>query len=62
MSILCGNELVNIAAAANMAGILVTLYGTERAGWISILVMVPLLLLFGEVTSQDHRSLQSGAG
>lgn len=50
MSILCGNELVNIAAAANMAGILVTLYGTERAGWISILVMVPLLLLFGEVT------------
>ncbi len=50
MSILCGNELVNIAAAANMAGILVTLYGPERAGLISILVMVPLLLLFGEVT------------
>jgi putative hemolysin len=50
ISILCGNELVNIAAAANMTGILVTLYGVERAGWISILVMVPLLLLFGEVT------------
>jgi CBS domain containing-hemolysin-like protein len=50
ISILCGNELVNVAAAANMTGILVSLYGTERAGWISILVMVPLLLLFGEVT------------
>ncbi|MGB5440632.1 MAG: hemolysin family protein [Gammaproteobacteria bacterium] len=50
ISILCGNELVNIAAAANMTGILVTLYSVERAGWISVLVMVPLLLLFGEVT------------
>jgi CBS domain containing-hemolysin-like protein len=50
ISILCGNELVNIAAAANMTGILVSVYGPERAGWISILVMVPLLLLFGEVT------------
>jgi putative hemolysin len=50
ISILCGNELVNIAAAANMTGMLVALYGVERAGWISILVMVPLLLLFGEVT------------
>jgi len=50
ISILCGNELVNIAATANMAGILVALYGSEQAGWITILVMFPLLLLFGEVT------------
>jgi CBS domain containing-hemolysin-like protein len=50
ISILSGNELVNIAAAANMTGILVTLYGEDRAGWINLLVMVPLLLLFGEVT------------
>jgi putative hemolysin len=50
VSILCGNELINIAATANMTGILVTLYGNERAGLISILVMVPLLLLFGEIT------------
>ena len=50
ISILTGNELVNIAAAANMTAILVTLYGPERAGWINLLVMVPLLLLFGEVT------------
>jgi CBS domain containing-hemolysin-like protein len=50
ISILCGNELVNIAAAANMTAILVSLYGVERAGIVSVLVMVPLLLLFGEVT------------
>ena len=50
VSILCGNELINIAATANMTGILFVLYGGERAGLISILVMVPLLLLFGEIT------------
>ncbi len=50
ISILCGNELVNIAAAANMTSILVVLYGVDRAGLIGVLVMVPLLLLFGEVT------------
>lgn len=50
ISILSGNELVNIAASANMTGILVSLYGVERAGWITLLVMVPLILLFGEVT------------
>jgi CBS domain containing-hemolysin-like protein len=50
ISILCGNELVNIAATINMAGILLALYGPEKAGWINIVVMFPLLLLFGEVT------------
>ncbi len=50
ISILCGNELVNIASSANMAGILFTLFGAEDTGWINILVMVPLLLLVGEVT------------
>lgn len=50
ISILCGNELVNIAATANLAGILVILYGPDRAGWINVLVMFPLLLLLGEVT------------
>ena len=49
ISILCGNELVNIASAVNMTGILLMLFG-EDAGWINILVMVPLLLLVGEVT------------
>ena len=50
ISILCGNEIINVAAVANMTGILVTLYGVEVGGIINILVMVPLLLLFGEVT------------
>lgn len=50
ISILCGNEIINIAATANLTGILVTLYGPEQGGLMNILVMVPLLLLFGEVT------------
>ncbi|PID43568.1 MAG: hypothetical protein CSB48_05775 [Proteobacteria bacterium] len=50
ISILCGNELVNIAAAANMTGLLLALYDESKAGWITIFVMVPLILLFGEVT------------
>ncbi len=50
ISILTGNELINIAATVNATSILVTLYGGERAGWISIIVMVPLVLLFGEMT------------
>lgn len=49
ISILCGNELVNIASAVNMTAILLILFGGD-AGWINILVMVPLLLLVGEVT------------
>ena len=50
ISILCGNELVNIASAVNMTGILLLLYGEQDVGWINILIMVPLLLLIGEVT------------
>lgn len=51
ISLLCGNELVNIAAAANMAGILTILYADpEKVFWVNILVMVPLLLLVGEIT------------
>ena len=50
ISILTGNELINIAATVNATSILVTLYGGERAGWISIIVMVPLVLFFGVMT------------
>ncbi|MDH3420416.1 MAG: hemolysin family protein [Gammaproteobacteria bacterium] len=50
ISILCGNEIVNVAAAANLTGILVRLYGVEQAALISTVLMVPLLLLFGEAT------------
>ena len=50
ISILCGNEMINIAATINLTSILVTLYGSEKAGAISIAVMLPLILLCGEVT------------
>ena len=50
ISILCGNELVNIASAVNMTGILLLVFGGQDVGWINILIMVPLLLLIGEVT------------
>jgi len=51
VSILCGNELVNIAATVNLAGILLILYGNpDTAGWINIIIMFPLLLMFGEIT------------
>lgn len=50
VSILCGNELVNIAAAANMTAILVELAGVNTGVWLATAVMIPLILLFGEVT------------
>lgn len=50
ISVLCGNELINVAAAANMAAILIALYGDARAELMNVCVMVPLLLLLGEVT------------
>ncbi|MGB5454536.1 MAG: hemolysin family protein [Gammaproteobacteria bacterium] len=50
ISILCGNELVNIASAVNMTGILLLLFAEQEVGWINIAIMVPLLLLIGEVT------------
>ena len=50
VSILCGNELVNIAAAANMTAILVELAGVETGALLATALMIPLILLFGEVT------------
>lgn len=50
ISILCGNELVNIASAVNMTGILLLVFSGKDVGWINIAIMVPLLLLIGEVT------------
>ena len=50
ISILCGNELVNIASAVNMTAILLIIFAGQDVGWINILIMVPLLLLIGEVT------------
>jgi CBS domain containing-hemolysin-like protein len=50
ISILCGNELINVAATANMAAILLALYPPDVVIVVNLLIMVPLLLLFGEVT------------
>jgi Mg2+/Co2+ transporter CorB len=50
ISILCGNMFINVAATANLTGILILLYGSGQAAWLSTVVMVPLLLLFGEAT------------
>jgi len=50
ISILCGNEIINVAAAVNMTAILIHLYSDEKVVLLNILIMVPLLLLFGEVT------------
>jgi hypothetical protein len=50
ISILCGNQIVNIAATANLTSVLISLYGIEQAAWISTVLMVPPLLLFGAAT------------
>jgi putative hemolysin len=50
ISLLCGNELVNIASSANMAAIFLRFFTEDETTWINIVVMVPLLLLCGEVT------------
>jgi len=50
ISILCGNESVNIASSANMAAILLLFFSEEETRWINLFVMVPVLLLVGEVT------------
>lgn len=51
VSILTGNELINIAATINLAGILLVLLGSpEAAALANALIMIPLLLILGEIT------------
>ena len=49
VTILIGNELVNVSATVLAAVIIVRLFGADLS-WINVFVMVPVLLLFGEVT------------
>lgn len=49
VTILIGNEMVNVAASAISAAAVIGLLGADQK-WINIFVMVPLLLLFGEIT------------
>lgn len=48
ISILIGNETVNITASALATSVALTLYG-KNGKWLAILVMTPLLLLLGEI-------------
>ncbi len=49
ITILIGNELVNVTASVISAAIIIRLLGAENK-WINICVMVPILLLVGEIT------------
>jgi putative hemolysin len=48
-TILIGNEFVNVSASVLSATIIMDLFGAGNS-WLNILIMVPLLLLFGEIT------------
>jgi len=48
ISILVGNECINISASALAASLFISFFGFQGK-WIAIAVMTPLILLFGEV-------------
>ena len=50
VTILIGNELVNVSASVLSASIIITLMGNEDKWWVNIFIMLPLLLLLGEIT------------
>jgi len=49
ITILIGNELVNVTASVISAAVLIKVFGAENK-WLNVFIMVPLLLLFGEIT------------
>ena len=49
VTILIGNELVNVAASVISAAIIIQLLGNEYK-WVNMVIMVPVLLLVGEIT------------
>ena len=49
ISILIGNETVNLAAAALAASIVISLLGDARKGW-AVVIMTPILIIVGEIT------------
>lgn len=52
ISILMGNEIVNIVASAIFTGSLILLIGEGRS-WLAPVLMTPLLVVFGEVTPKS---------
>ena len=49
ITILIGNELVNVTASVISAAIVIRVFGAENK-WTNLIIMVPLLLLVGEIT------------
>ena len=49
ITILIGNELVNVTASVISAAIVIKMLGAENK-WINLIIMVPLLLMVGEIT------------
>ena len=49
VTILIGNELVNVSASVLSAVLIIQLWGQEQK-WLNLVIMVPALLLFGEIT------------
>ena len=49
ITILIGNELVNVSASVLSAAVVIGLLGDEYK-WVNLFIMVPMLLLFGEIT------------
>ena len=49
VTILIGNEFVNVAASVISAALVIEVFGSGNK-WINLLIMVPVLLLFGEIT------------
>lgn len=49
VTILIGNEFVNISASVISAAVVIQVLG-DNYKWANLLIMVPLLLLFGEIT------------
>lgn len=52
ITILIGNETVNLAASAIMASLVIHWLG-EGSKWVAVLIMTPLLMIFGEITPKS---------
>ena len=52
ITILIGNELVNVSASAISAAVIINVLGAQNK-WINLLIMVPILLLAGEITPKS---------
>lgn len=50
VTILIGNEFVNVAASVLSASLVMLFLGGEGKWWVNIFIMLPILLLVGEIT------------